>query len=195
MSPGIVTSGRTVLKRFMLQRDRFSHERVRAERWCQLFELNDKGCWYVDLNTVDETGRPSTPYRQRYKDETLLAPRGDRAWSAYGVYIRAGNIECPTSTFAQPQKLDKLDLPREKSKSLLLTSGTRCDYSPCSVICAHSCGTMDEPLSKTYRPYFTPKEISALSARQRGKQSTARDEKHRQIACGFIEAVGSRAGL
>ncbi|KAH8084584.1 cyclin-like protein [Filobasidium floriforme] len=54
---------------------------------------------------------------------------------------------------------------------------------------------MDEPLSKTYRPYFTPKEISALSARQRGKQSTARDEKHRQIACGFIEAVGSRAGF
>jgi hypothetical protein len=34
-----------------------------------------------------------------------------------------GEHECPTSTFAQPQKLDKLDLPKEKSKSLLLTSG------------------------------------------------------------------------
>lgn len=103
-----------------------------------------------------------------------------------------GEHEGPTSTFA---RLQKLNLPREISKSLLAPPATWCDYSSCSVIYTHSCGTMDEPLSKTYRPYFTPKEISALSARQRGKQSTARDEKHRQIACGFIEAVGSRAGL
>lgn len=53
----------------------------------------------------------------------------------------------------------------------------------------------DEPLMKTYKQYFTPQEVYALSAKQRGKMSTAKEDRSRQVACGFINAVGQRMGL
>ena len=48
---------------------------------------------------------------------------------------------------------------------------------------------------KYHLPYFTPEEVQYMSERQRGKLSTAQEEKQRQAACGFIDAVGSRIGL
>ncbi|KAI0056095.1 cyclin-like protein [Artomyces pyxidatus] len=49
--------------------------------------------------------------------------------------------------------------------------------------------------TKHHRPYFTPSEVERLSDRQRGKLSVSQEEKARQQACGFIEAVGSRIGF
>lgn len=51
------------------------------------------------------------------------------------------------------------------------------------------------PQLKRYKPYFSPREIDRLSAKQRGKLSVAREERGRQQACGFIDAVGVRCGL
>lgn len=48
---------------------------------------------------------------------------------------------------------------------------------------------------KYHLPYFTPDEVERMCERQRGKMSMTQEEKHRQQACGFIEAVGSRIGL
>lgn len=48
---------------------------------------------------------------------------------------------------------------------------------------------------KLYRPYFSPAEIEHMSAKQRGKLSVNREERLRQQACGFIDAVGARCGL
>jgi CTD kinase subunit beta len=48
---------------------------------------------------------------------------------------------------------------------------------------------------KLYRPYFSPAEIEQMSAKQRGKLSVNREERLRQQACGFIDAVGVRCGL
>ncbi|WVQ78735.1 hypothetical protein IAT38_000822 [Cryptococcus sp. DSM 104549] len=48
---------------------------------------------------------------------------------------------------------------------------------------------------KQYRPYFTPAEVERLSAKQRGKLSVSREERVRQQACGFIDAVGVRCGF
>ncbi len=47
---------------------------------------------------------------------------------------------------------------------------------------------------KHHHPYFTPIEVEQLSEKQRGKQSM-NQEKVRQQACGFIEAVGAKIGL
>jgi len=49
--------------------------------------------------------------------------------------------------------------------------------------------------TKYYKPYFTPSEIEYLSEKQRGKQSATQEEKTRQSACTFIEAMGARIGL
>jgi CTD kinase subunit beta len=49
--------------------------------------------------------------------------------------------------------------------------------------------------SKHHHPYFTPAEIEYLSEKQRGKLSVTQEEKVRQNACGFLEAVGARIGL
>lgn len=46
-----------------------------------------------------------------------------------------------------------------------------------------------------HHPYFTPDEIEHLSEKQRGKLSTTQEEKARQQACAFMEAVGSKIGL
>ncbi|KAK8861488.1 hypothetical protein IAR55_002309 [Kwoniella newhampshirensis] len=48
---------------------------------------------------------------------------------------------------------------------------------------------------KHYKPYFTPAEVERLSAKQRGKLSVSREERGRQQACGFIDAVGVRCGF
>lgn len=48
---------------------------------------------------------------------------------------------------------------------------------------------------KHHLPYFTPAEVERLSDRQRGKLSMTQEEKVRQQACGFIEAVGAKIGL
>lgn len=49
--------------------------------------------------------------------------------------------------------------------------------------------------TRYYHPYFSPVEIEALSTKQRGKLSTSQEEKQRQQACTFIEAVGARIGF
>jgi CTD kinase subunit beta len=48
---------------------------------------------------------------------------------------------------------------------------------------------------KRFKPYFPPEQVEQLSAKQRGKLSVSREEKSRQQACGFIDAVGVRCGL
>ncbi|KAJ3525032.1 hypothetical protein NM688_g8465 [Phlebia brevispora] len=48
---------------------------------------------------------------------------------------------------------------------------------------------------KYHLPYFTPEEVERMSERQRGKLTATQEEKQRQQACGFIEAVGSRIGF
>ena len=48
---------------------------------------------------------------------------------------------------------------------------------------------------KHHLPYFTPAEVERLSDRHRGKLSLTQEEKVRQQACGFIEAVGAKIGL
>jgi len=49
--------------------------------------------------------------------------------------------------------------------------------------------------SKYHHPYFTSAEIQYLTEKQRGKLSATQEEKARQQACAFIEAVGSKIGL
>ncbi len=49
--------------------------------------------------------------------------------------------------------------------------------------------------SKYYRPYFTSDEIQILSEKQKGKLSVTQEDKVRQTACGFLEALGARMGL
>lgn len=48
---------------------------------------------------------------------------------------------------------------------------------------------------KYHLPYFTPVEVEHLSDKQRGKLSVTQEEKIRQQACGFMEAVGAKIGL
>lgn len=48
---------------------------------------------------------------------------------------------------------------------------------------------------KYHLPYFTPTEIEQLSERQRGKLSLSQEERARQQACGYIEAVSTKIGL
>lgn len=49
--------------------------------------------------------------------------------------------------------------------------------------------------TKHHHPYFTPAEVELLSEKQRGKLSVTQEERVRQQACTFIEALGSRVGL
>lgn len=49
--------------------------------------------------------------------------------------------------------------------------------------------------SKYHHPYFTPAEVEYLSEKQRGKLSVTQEERVRQNACGFLEALGARVGL
>ncbi|KAJ8080487.1 RNA polymerase II C-terminal domain kinase beta subunit [Marasmius tenuissimus] len=49
--------------------------------------------------------------------------------------------------------------------------------------------------SMYHRPYFTPSEVEILSEKQRGKMNATQEEKVRQSACAFLEAVGSRIGF
>lgn len=49
--------------------------------------------------------------------------------------------------------------------------------------------------TRYYHPYFSRAEVETLSMKQRGHLSTSQEEKQRQQACAFIEAVGARIGL
>ncbi|KAF8073747.1 cyclin-like protein [Lyophyllum atratum] len=49
--------------------------------------------------------------------------------------------------------------------------------------------------SKYHHPYFTPAEVKYLSEKQRGKLTETQEEKTRQSACGFLEALGARIGF
>ncbi|GJJ15549.1 hypothetical protein Clacol_009827 [Clathrus columnatus] len=49
--------------------------------------------------------------------------------------------------------------------------------------------------TRYYHPYFSSVEVEGLSTKQRGKLSTSQEEKQRQQACAFIEAVGARIGF
>lgn len=49
--------------------------------------------------------------------------------------------------------------------------------------------------SKYHHPYFTPAEVESLSEKQRGKLSATQEDKVRQNACGFLEALGARIGF
>ncbi|KAG5650475.1 hypothetical protein H0H81_012127 [Sphagnurus paluster] len=50
-------------------------------------------------------------------------------------------------------------------------------------------------LIKHHHPYFTPAEVKYLSEKQRGKLTETQEEKTRQSACGFLEALGARVGF
>ncbi|KIK83709.1 hypothetical protein PAXRUDRAFT_832025 [Paxillus rubicundulus Ve08.2h10] len=49
--------------------------------------------------------------------------------------------------------------------------------------------------SKFHHPYFTTAEVKYLSEKQRGKLSATQEDKVRQQACGFLEAVGAKIGF
>ncbi|KII90962.1 hypothetical protein PLICRDRAFT_551362 [Plicaturopsis crispa FD-325 SS-3] len=49
--------------------------------------------------------------------------------------------------------------------------------------------------SKYHHPYFTPAEVDYLSEKQRGKLSATQEERVRQHACAFAEAVGAKIGF
>ncbi|KIJ20835.1 hypothetical protein PAXINDRAFT_95829 [Paxillus involutus ATCC 200175] len=49
--------------------------------------------------------------------------------------------------------------------------------------------------SKFHHPYFTTAEVEYLSEKQRGKLSATQEDKVRQQACGFLEAVGAKIGF
>ncbi|KAL1667449.1 cyclin-like protein [Schizophyllum commune] len=57
--------------------------------------------------------------------------------------------------------------------------------------------TPRQPLSssKYHLPYFSPSEVTILSAKQRGKFSIHQEERQRQNACSFLEAMGGRIGF
>ena len=60
---------------------------------------------------------------------------------------------------------------------------------------AHSPSNIPTSSSKFHHPYFTPAEVEYLSEKQRGKLSVTQEDKVRQNACGFLEALGVRIGL
>jgi hypothetical protein len=51
--------------------------------------------------------------------------------------------------------------------------------------------------TRRHRPYFTPEEVAILSEKQRGGPTVSEgyEDRIRQQACGFMEAVGLRMGL
>jgi len=60
---------------------------------------------------------------------------------------------------------------------------------------ASSPGQQPTSSSKFHHPYFTPAEVEYLSEKQRGKISISQEDKVRQNACGFLEAMGLRIGF
>ncbi|KAG6334610.1 hypothetical protein ID866_4486 [Astraeus odoratus] len=60
---------------------------------------------------------------------------------------------------------------------------------------APSTSQLPASCSKYHRPYFTAAEVEYFSEKHRGKLSISQEEKARQQACGFIEAVGSKIGF
>ena len=70
------------------------------------------------------------------------------------------------------------------------------DHYPHMHTSSHAQSPSQLPASyvKHHHPYFSPNEVEYLSEKQRGKMS-ANNEKFRQQACGFIEAIGAKMGL
>ncbi|KAG5352099.1 hypothetical protein C0989_003898 [Termitomyces sp. Mn162] len=60
---------------------------------------------------------------------------------------------------------------------------------------AQSPSQLSASSSKYHHPYFTPAEVKYLSEKQRGKLTETQEEKARQSACGFLEALGARIGF
>jgi hypothetical protein len=58
-----------------------------------------------------------------------------------------------------------------------------------------SSGPLATTKTRAYRPYFTHEEVTSMSIKQRTGGSEETQEKARQLACSFIEAVGNRMGL
>lgn len=48
---------------------------------------------------------------------------------------------------------------------------------------------------KLHKPYFTPQQVQDFCEKTRGKLSISQEEKTRQHACTFIEAVGAKIGF
>ena len=48
---------------------------------------------------------------------------------------------------------------------------------------------------RRHRAYFTPEEVATLSQKQGTGASQDTQEKMRQLACTFMEAIGQRMGL
>jgi hypothetical protein len=69
-----------------------------------------------------------------------------------------------------------------------ISSQTQKGRSPSPVSSAHT---------RRHRPYFTPEEVAILSEKQRGGPTVSEgyEDRIRQQACGFMEAVGLRMGL
>ncbi|KAF7985578.1 hypothetical protein HWV62_3859 [Athelia sp. TMB] len=59
----------------------------------------------------------------------------------------------------------------------------------------HSPSHLPASSSKYHHPYFTPAEVDYLSEKQRGKLSVTQEERTRQQACGFLEAIGAKIGF
>ncbi|KAF9565752.1 hypothetical protein CPC08DRAFT_629403 [Agrocybe pediades] len=59
----------------------------------------------------------------------------------------------------------------------------------------HPSSHIPAPSSRFYQPYFSHAEIEFLSEKQRGKQSATQEERNRQSACTFLEAIGARIGF
>jgi hypothetical protein len=83
----------------------------------------------------------------------------------------------------------ELDKPSNTSKEV--TNGS---LSP-SKVGATSTTTNFTSKMRRHRAYFTPEEVATLSQKQGTGTSQDGQEKMRQLACTFMEAVGQRMGL
>lgn len=115
-----------------------------------------------------------------------------------GIYCLALSFK---STSVVSADTDEIQLYRDERWSNKNKYHTRLDPRPARFFLAfdfhlHTMTTASGSLHvKRYRPYFTPEEVERLSSKQRGKLSVAREERARQQACGFLDAVGVRCGL
>ena len=100
------------------------------------------------------------------------------------MYIYTIFLEQRTGTLRNPSLL--LDAPVRTSTMDHHSQHSGMRDSPSQMPASHV---------KYHLPYFTPDEVERMSERQRGKLSMTQEERQRQQACGFIEAVGSKIGL
>ena len=72
---------------------------------------------------------------------------------------------------------------------------TKQNMDPSQYVTPHSPSQIPASRVKYHHPYFSPAEVEYLSEKQRGKLSNQNQEKLKQQACSFIEAVGTKIGL